>query len=1232
MTERNNLNIIQWNCNGFYKHYNEFKILLQKYSSFIICLQETKFSQLHVPNLKNFNIYHKNYLLGTIAQGGVATLINNNFSSEEFDINTSLQAVAVKVFFPIKFIICNVYLPGSSNITKNDLENLIKQFDAPFMIVGDFNCHNPLWGSNRIDNRGNIIESIINKNNLNILNNGDPTHFSLAYKSVSSIDLSIVSPILQNYFDWFVDNDLHNSDHHPIIMPLINSNNTHTLRQKFLVKKADWNLFQSSLNFNFENDFTDINEYENFITSRIIEAAKKSIPISHTNIKHKIVPWWNDEIKNLIRDRKKYLRKFKRTCSLEDYKKFVKARLDTRNLIRKCKKKSWSEYISTINSRTQPTKIFEKLRSLNGKSNSTNITSIIDGQDILIDKFKICEKLAIDFEKINSNENYSSSFLNFKLSKESNKIIIKPNINQPYNQEITIEEFDNALASCKGSSAGPDMIHYDMIKNMSITKQKIILSFFNKIYTSGKFPDNWGKSIMIPILKPGKDPKITTNYRPISLTNVLCKILERIINKRLVWFLEKNHKLNKYQSGFRKNRSTIDNLTYLESEITESFNKNQFLVSVFFDIKKAYDTAWKYKIIQEVVRMGLEGNIVKFIENFLTNRRFRVCLGNTFSSEKHMENGIPQGSVLSVSLFLILINTVTEFLPPSVKFALYCDDLVVFSSSKKISILQNKLQNALNKLLNWSSEVGLSFSFEKTNAMLFTRRRKNVHSPILKLENNYIKFVEKQKFLGITFDQKLTWTKHIDDIKAKANKSLNLLKILSHSNYGSDRKLLLRLLNLVILPILDYGGFLYSNASKTLLKKLDSILNLGTRISTGAFRTSPVESILNDAGQLNLYHRRIKHSLMYGIKVLGSKDNPVYDKIINQELCDRFKRKSITYQPCYSRIRNKLDDWNIIDNINFVDKKIQNNPPWISPHIKIELALTNFKKNENNAEFFRSHFNKLINTNYRNFEKIYTDGSVLNENSGCAFKCENVERSYHLPNYMNICTAELYAIFKAVKYAYKILHKNFVICTDSLSSLLILNQMYATHPFAIKIKEIIHKTKNDIRFLWIPSHMNIGFNERVDKLAKQSILKEVDNEIKFYYHDLKFLINKIIKEKWNEKWINIPITNKLRSIKNDSKYFKVIDDLNRKDSIIITRIRIGHTHITHSYLIEKTDQPICPCDQTYLTINHIFNDCNKFYSERINNKVNFETLKSNEVNDLRNILKFLKDINFYDRI
>ena len=202
----------------------------------------------------------------------------------------------------------------------------------------------------------------------------------------------------------------------------------------------------------------------------------------------------------------------------------------------------------------------------------------------------------------------------------------------------------------------------------------VLLDIFNDIWASGEIPECWKEATVIPIPKPGKDSKNPSNYRPISLTSCLCKTMERMINTRLVWFLEKNNILTKYQSGFRKGRTTTDQLIRLESFIRDSFLKGNHVVSVFFDLEKAYDTVWKYGVIRDLQKVGLRGRMPMFIQNFLSSRVFRVHLGSVYSNIHEQEMGVPQGSILSVTLFILKINSIADVIPAIFEKSLFVDD------------------------------------------------------------------------------------------------------------------------------------------------------------------------------------------------------------------------------------------------------------------------------------------------------------------------------------------------------------------------------------------------------------------------------------------------------------------------------------------------------------------------------------------------------------------------------
>ena len=207
----------------------------------------------------------------------------------------------------------------------------------------------------------------------------------------------------------------------------------------------------------------------------------------------------------------------------------------------------------------------------------------------------------------------------------------------------------------------PRVLMRSTIKCLNISQRillKPFLNIFNYIWTTGKFPEDWIYATIIPISKPGKDPAEPSYYRPIALTSCLCKTLERMINKRLTWFLESNNHISRFQSGFRSDRSTTDNLVRLETFTRDAFIKKEHVVAAFFDLEKAYDTTWRYGILKDIYKLELRGRLPTFIENFLADRTMQVRVGSSMSDYYDQEQGVPQGGFLSTTLFSIKINDI----------------------------------------------------------------------------------------------------------------------------------------------------------------------------------------------------------------------------------------------------------------------------------------------------------------------------------------------------------------------------------------------------------------------------------------------------------------------------------------------------------------------------------------------------------------------------------------------
>ena len=282
---------------------------------------------------------------------------------------------------------------------------------------------------------------------------------------------------------------------------------------------------------------------------------------------------------------------------------------------------------------------------LNGKNGAT----ITNSKDI-------ADEHAAAFTDNSSSTHYSAIFQTVKEQEERVKIDFTSNNTEVYNKPFRLRDLRRAIMKAKPRAPGPDGIHNSLLKHLPEDTLKILKEVLNNIWTSADFPNQWRAATVIPILKPNKDHTDPLSYRPIALTSCLCKVMERMINTRFIWYLEKSGILNRSQCGFRKHHITMDHLVSLERYVRDALARKQQAVGLFFDLEKAYETTWQYGIVRDLHRIGLRGRLPVFVSEYLRDRRIRVRIGTTLSDEFYPEEGVPTGGVLAVTCFGLKIN------------------------------------------------------------------------------------------------------------------------------------------------------------------------------------------------------------------------------------------------------------------------------------------------------------------------------------------------------------------------------------------------------------------------------------------------------------------------------------------------------------------------------------------------------------------------------------------------
>jgi hypothetical protein len=288
---------------------------------------------------------------------------------------------------------------------------------------------------------------------------------------------------------------------------------------------------------------------------------------------------------------------------------------------------------------------------------------------------------------------------------------------------------------------------------------------FNHCLRLSYFPNAWKEAKIITLPKPGKDPKFPQNLRPINLLSTTGKLFEKVIQRIVQRHLVTNNLLNASQFGFLARHNTTMRCMRLMDHITMNFNNNMSTAAVFLDIEKAFVTTWHPGLLYKISKLQFPANLTKLINSFLTNRTFRVSVEGELSTPREIQAGVPQGSVLAPTLYSLYINDTPR--TPGVHLALFADDTCIYATDRKESYVLRKLQRGLNEMEEWCENWNIKINEDKTRAVYFSKRLKRVET-YLSLNSRAITFVNDVKYLGVTFDRRMTWRTHIDLIVTKA--------------------------------------------------------------------------------------------------------------------------------------------------------------------------------------------------------------------------------------------------------------------------------------------------------------------------------------------------------------------------------------------------------------------------------------------------------------------------------
>lgn len=839
MDTMHGLNILFWNAQGISKKLKEFIDRLRVEEIDIACISESHLTNnMTLPDIPNYHVIRHDRATHL---GGLLTIIKDTISFKEINLGSTslLEYAAFGIKSLTNFTLINAYLPGgakSKDIKSNlrhELDILLDNHRQPVFLVGDLNGKNKHWGCKCNNAAGKIILEKTCSGPIEISFPKEHTYHPLSKKkSPSTIDIILTNGSL-SWSTPYVKQIL-SSDHIPVFFKIHTGTEPRTMNydnKRPNYGKTNWKEYRQTLNKGLEtaapmllqqDSLTneEIDFYVNELVTTTQRALKSNVILERVN---KNGVFHCKEIKDLIKKRDYHRRRWSRTHLLEDKSQFQVLNKEIKILIA-------GDYRAKLDSKLSKSRVgdntlYKMIKSRRRTTTMPPLNSLENqGKHIFSDKDKSNE-IAAYFAKMHINP----------LAR--NNLVFTMGINNHIDKSLGIETnptdpiFSNEIAKQirqlkTGKSPGPDNLPVVAIKNFSYLGIEMLTKILNCSLTNGYYPKDWRVAKTIPIHKSGKDSKNITSYRPISLISVLAKIYEKSIYERLANWCNDNKVIPDVQFGFRKGHSTNHAIMYLHNHIKGALACKRTTGVLSFDIEKAFDRVWHNGLIYKMTKLRFPIYLTKIVKSFLSDRKFRVCINETYSPLMDIPWGVPQGSALSPILYNIFISDFPTLMDTNTYVSLYADDTLIFTSSRIKSKINRRLTTASDTIHQYFYKWKIKTNNEKTNFTCFTNRKtKQIPSDFILINKARVERTPTLKYLGVIYDSKLTYKTHIRNTLTKIDNIYRTLYPFICKNSLLPARTKIHVFNTYMRPVMLYAYPLLASLKTTKLTSLQTKQN-----------------------------------------------------------------------------------------------------------------------------------------------------------------------------------------------------------------------------------------------------------------------------------------------------------------------------------------------------------------------------------------------------------------------
>ena len=754
------------------------------------------------------------------------------------------QSVSIRVKLDEEIVIHVVYRsPNSSKQNDDALCSWVRGMKGSRLVLGDFNLPGIEWEAGRADAKGRefyraccdtfleqlVIESThINGNRLDLV-------LTNRSEKIKGVDM---------------DGRLDKSDHEIIVVQLhANTQQTSSCQRYRDFIRAEYKEARreiADVDWVSELEGKNVNETWKSIRNKVAAVIEEYVPLKKKRGINK-PKWYNKELERLIRKKRQAWNKWKKTKKAEDKEEYYKLERETKGTIRR-RKKGLEKNIAK-DAKKNPKAYYAYINS--GKNARRKVGPLkveVDGQMVVVSEPKKQAEIL--------NSCYASVF-----TRRSGQAPTKER--EPNTPEISYvcldeEKLKATIQELKEDSApGPDAIPNRFMKE-TVDEISLPLSIlFSKSLKERKIPDEWRTANVTPIYKKGSKSE-PGNYRPVSLTSSVGKLMEKIVKQAIENHVESNSLIRSTQHGFRNGRSPQTNLIeFLEQTTTWSDEGKPFDI-IYVDFAKAFDKVCHASLIAKLKAKGVDGDLLAWLENWLSGRKQRVVVEGEMSASEDVESGVIQGSVLGGILFIIFVDDLDDWILALIrKFA---DD------TKIARVVENEaqareLQRDIDRLVQWAKTWGMQFNVKKCKVMHCGRKNRRFE---YKMGDEKLEEVEEEKDLGVWIHSSMKPSTQCERAANSANKALGMMFRAFHYR---TTETLVPLFKTFVRPTLEFACSAWSPWTAKDEETLEVVQKRLVRALSNVQGAS-YEERLEKAGLTTLKDRRIRGDLIEAFKTL----------------------------------------------------------------------------------------------------------------------------------------------------------------------------------------------------------------------------------------------------------------------------------------------------------------------------------------------------------------------------